>query len=92
MLKNEIIGTSFLGLVSLVAIFAWAMNIWGGWAEKTYERAKNSTVAWYWLRKFNIETTPENCIRFLKITSAGGLAIILLFWFVGLTRLFTSPW
>jgi hypothetical protein len=44
MSKSEIIGTSSLGLVSLMAIFAWAMNIWGGWAEKTYERANNSVT------------------------------------------------
>jgi len=85
---GEIIGTTFLGLFSLVAIIAWAMNIWGGWAEKTYERTKDSTTAWYWLRRFRIPTTRDNCIRFMKITSAGGIGVLVMFWVVGLTRLF----
>ena len=85
---GEIIGTSFLGLFSLVAVIGWAMNIWGGWVEKTYERTKDSATTWFWLRFFRIPTTPENCIRFMKYASAGGLVVIVLFWVIGLTRLF----
>jgi len=42
----------FLGAV---AITAWAMNIWGGWAEKIYEASKDATIPWFWLRVVGVE-------------------------------------
>jgi hypothetical protein len=92
MLTSEIFGKGILVLASLMAIVAWVMNIWGDWAERTYERTKGSATVWYWFRKFNVPMTQENCTKFIKSISSVGLALILLFWAVGLLRLFNSSW
>jgi len=69
----------------LVASGLWSMNIWGGWAERFYEKQKNNYWTWYWLRLFKIELTERNCILFIKgislagiILSTMGLLVILL--------------
>lgn len=69
----------YLALVALaaLAIGAWAMNIWGGWAEKAYERQKDANLSWYWLRLLGITTSRENCVRFIKVVSAMGIALLL---------------
>lgn len=54
----------------------WSMSVWGGWAEKTYRKIKNSDTAWYWLRIMGIPRTQENCIRLLKGTSVLGIIIL----------------
>jgi hypothetical protein len=60
----------------LVASGLWAMNIWGGWAERFYQKKKNDNNIWYWLRFFHIELTERNCILFIKGTSIAGLVLI----------------
>ena len=62
------------------AAFCWAMAIWGGWSEAMYERTKGKGVAWYWLRVFRVPQTRENCIRFIKLVSASGMALLLVGW------------
>jgi hypothetical protein len=59
-------------------IALWSMSVWGGWAEKTYRKIKDSDTAWYWLRVMRIPRTQENCIRFLKGTSILGMIILTL--------------
>lgn len=56
----------------------WSMSVWGGWAEKTYWKIKDSDAAWYWLRVLRIPRTQDNCIRFLKGVSILGMIIITL--------------
>ena len=69
--------TQFILLVlALAAIGAWAMNIWGGWAEMVYEKQKGSALAWYWLRLMGITTSRENCVRFIKIVSTSGIVLL----------------
>jgi hypothetical protein len=65
---------SFWFIVSVL----FSMSIWGGWAEKMYERNKESYWAWYWLRFFKIPLTRENCIRFTKRVSAFGFIALTL--------------
>jgi hypothetical protein len=54
----------------------WAMSVWGGWAEKTYEKLGERSFSWYWLRVAGIPCTRENCVRFLKGTSLSGMALV----------------
>lgn len=75
--------------VAAAAIFIWAMNIWGGWAEMFYEKYKNSSMTWYWLRVMGIRTSPKNCIRFTKIISATGFVLVsvgLLIGYLGMVK------
>lgn len=60
----------------LICVFVWSMNIWGGWAEKTYDKYKDKKYYWFWLRLFKIEETNENCIKFLKFTSILGIILM----------------
>ena len=63
-------------VLALAAICAWAMNIWGGWAERVYEKQKDSAFSWYWLRLMGITISRENCVRFVKIVSTLGVALL----------------
>jgi|APIni6443716594_1056825.scaffolds.fasta_scaffold1434396_1 hypothetical protein len=54
----------------------WGMNIWGGWAERTYEKTKDGSMTWYWLRLLHIERTERNCIFFIKSISAFGILLL----------------
>jgi len=65
-------------MLVLAVIGAWAMNIWGGWAERVYEKQKDSAVSWYWLRLMGITISRENCVRFTKIVSTLGIVLVLI--------------
>ena len=56
-------------------IFAWSMSLWGCWAERVYEKNRESKFAWFWLSMFGAEKTRENCIRFLKGVSWAGIVL-----------------
>jgi len=81
---SDLIGLCLLGLFSVAATILWAMNIWGGWAEKMYERTKCSKSSYFWLNTFSIPSTHENCVLFLKIISSIGIAALTSFWIIGL--------
>jgi|GEM_PF-1973798 hypothetical protein len=76
MSKNNAMNIFLLGLATVAAGFGWAMNLWGGWSEKTYARMKKSGNSWIVLRAFKIEQTERNCIQFLKMASAFGLFVV----------------
>jgi hypothetical protein len=63
-------------VLALATIGAWAMNVWGGWAEKVYEKQKDSALSWYWLRLMGITTSRKNCVRFIKIVSTLGIVLL----------------
>ena len=79
MTKNDTMTVFLLALGSAAAGFGWAMNIWGGGCERTYERMRRSGNSWLVLRALHIEETRENCIRFLKVASAIGLFFVIPF-------------
>ena len=79
MTKNDYTTVFLLAIGAAAAGYGWAMNIWGGGCEKTYERMSRSGNTWFVLRAFHIEQTRENCIRFLKMASAFGLFFVLPF-------------
>jgi hypothetical protein len=56
----------------------WSMSVWGGWAERHYERAGESSLSWFWLRRCGVATTKENCLRFLKGVSLAGMILLTL--------------
>jgi hypothetical protein len=56
----------------------FSMAIWGGWAERAYEREKERYWPWYWLNLFRVPLTRENCVRFVKGSSLLGLVLITL--------------
>ena len=60
-------------LLYLAAVLYWAMNIWGGWAEKFYDKAAPSSMVWSWLKVLKIELTKENCVKYIKITSMASI-------------------
>lgn len=51
------------------------MSVWGGWAERTYERSSDGSPQWFWLRLFGIPRTRSNCVRFLKGVSLFGMGL-----------------
>lgn len=56
----------------------WAMAVWGGWAERHYEKVGNDSRSWFWLRRLTVATTKENCIRLSKAVSLVGMALLTL--------------
>jgi hypothetical protein len=54
------------------------MSVWGGWAERTYEKGRERAYMWFWLRILGIPQTKENCIRFVKGTSLAGMVVLTL--------------
>ena len=62
----------------VICVAVLLMNIWGGWAEQFYENNKASKYSWYWLDKFRVEKTKDNCVKFLKIISWVGIIVITL--------------
>jgi len=79
MTKNDFTTICMLAVGSVAVGIGWAMNIWGGGSERTYERMKKAGNSWVVLRFLKVEQTPENCIRFLKIASAFGLFFVIPF-------------
>jgi len=71
---DKVILISFWLIVSVLFL----MSIWGGWAEKMYERNKVRYWPWYWLRFFDIPITRENCIRFTKRVAVFGFIMLTL--------------
>jgi len=66
-------------LIFWVAVMRlWTMIIWGGWAERHYDRVGGSSASWFWLRRFGVATTKENCVRFSKRVSLVGMALVTL--------------
>jgi hypothetical protein len=64
----------FLLLFWSIAIFLLGMNLWGNWAEKTYEKWKDSPFIWaefdrFPLSIFKIARTRENYLRYVKLVS-----------------------
>lgn len=72
MTQQKLIMIIFLLLIST----SWAMNIWGGWAEKIYKNTKDRNLCWYWLRLLHIEHTERNYILFIKGISAFGVLLV----------------
>lgn len=70
--------TEYILLASLsgVAIYLWSISVWGGWAEKLYERKKDSYWSWYWLRLAGVGLTKNNRIRFVKVVSLLGIVLV----------------
>jgi hypothetical protein len=69
-------GYIVLSSIAGIAICLWAMTIWGGWAEKCYEREKDSYWAWCWLRITGVSLTKSNCVRFIKAVSLLGIVLV----------------
>jgi len=59
-------------MFSAGAAFAFAMSVWGGWAEWLYRRYRDSQWTWFWLDVLGIERSPRNCIRFVGIATLLG--------------------
>lgn len=54
---------------------AWSMSVWGGWAERTYERAGDRSPMWFWLYVLGIPRNRHNCVHFLKGVSIFGMGL-----------------
>ena len=70
--SEKLILIIFWGIVT----FLWLMNIWGGWAERTYQRIGENSSAWFLLKAFNVSISRENCVRFIKGVSWFGIVIV----------------
>jgi len=67
-----------LTLLWAAAMGLWSMSVWGGWAERTYEKSHGHGYMWYWLRVFGVPQTRDNCVRFMKGTSLAGMVLLTL--------------
>jgi len=63
----------------IICVGCFSMSIWGRWADKLYEKTKDNKWTWFWLHEFNVPTTRENCIRFVKGVSIFGLILMTTF-------------
>ena len=54
----------------------WSMSVWGGWAERTYERSGDRSAKWFWLRLLGIPRTQSNCVRFVKSVSLFSMGLV----------------
>jgi hypothetical protein len=61
-----------------VLMTLWSMNVWGGWAEKHFDRVGEASSSWFWLRRCGVVTSKANCVRFSKRVSLGGMALVTL--------------
>ena len=80
----------FLIIFCFAAISAWSMTIWGGWAEKYCTSQIESSTAWFWFRVFKIDASIKNRVRFIKIVSGLGIALILLGTILSFLSIFTN--
>ena len=53
----------------------WSMSVWGGWAERTYERVGDRSPMWFWLNALGVPRTRDNCVAFIKQLSILGMAL-----------------
>ena len=60
------------------AMGLWSMSIWDNWAERTYEKGRDRSSMWFWLRVFGIPQTRENWVRFAKTISLAGMVLLTL--------------
>ncbi len=63
-------------MFSAGAALAFALSVWGGWAEWLYRRYRDSAWARFWLDVLGIERSPRNCIRFVRIAHFFGLVLV----------------
>jgi hypothetical protein len=84
MSTGDMLAVSIFGVISILVIFIWSMNIWGGWAEKIYLKLYSKESSWLWLRFFRISASEENCIRYLKLVSGLGILLVTGLWCLGL--------
>jgi hypothetical protein len=66
----------FLLIFWAIAVFLWGMNIWGNWAERTYDKWKDSGFFWVWFDRLHIARTRENFIRYAKLISWIGIILL----------------
>ena len=72
-MKRDIV----LILIFWIAVVGlWAMSVWGGWAERHYEKVGGDSISWFWLRRLGVATTKRNCVRFTKGYSLLGIVLL----------------
>ena len=69
--------------VMLVAFAVVAFSLWMAsrrfrWAERTYERTRSDSFAWFWLDTFHVAKTRQNCVRLLRGTWTAAVFMIAL--------------
>lgn len=55
-------------------IAAFMVLVWR--AEHIYEQSKDSPSRWFWLDRFKVPKTKENCVRFLRGCFYGGILLV----------------
>ncbi len=68
----HVISLLFWGATTLL----WSMSVWGSWAGRLFEQVGPESIAWYWLRVFDVPRTRENCVHFVTIVSLVGIVLI----------------
>ena len=65
---------TILLLAWVAATTAWLLAM-TRWKKRILEKLPAGSVAWYWLRLFDVEESERNRERFLVGTSATGIAL-----------------
>lgn len=76
----------YMMLCFLMAIGSLSINMWGGWAGKTYDKTKNKKRLGFWLRFFGKAETKENYLKMLRVTSAFGILVVMILMIICLYR------
>jgi hypothetical protein len=64
-------------LGSALAILLWMGTLVGNWGTRTYRRLGENSVAWTWLRVFDVPVNEVNCVTLMKMVSLGGITFAL---------------
>jgi hypothetical protein len=65
-------------LFSLLIVFLFSLNFNRKWSDRNYEKLKKRTSFWVWLRRFKIEETKDNFIKFQKGLSLFAISVMII--------------
>ena len=65
-------------LFSLLIIFLFSLNFNRKWSDRNYEKLKSRNSSWVWLRRFKIEETKDNFIKFQKGLSLFAISVMII--------------
>ena len=64
-------------LVSAIAILLWTGALVRDWGARTYARLGEDSLAWFWMRQFDVPVNEPNCVTFMKMASVAGISFLM---------------
>jgi hypothetical protein len=62
--------------LALIALWIAANKL--NWFRRIYEKKRASAYTWFWLDTFHVAKTPQNCIRFMQVSFAAVIVLVML--------------